>query len=127
MSDLLWTSDVTWMQGIQNRALPGTAVIYRSTLASDGMGGQSETWAAVGTADARLLPPSGDESVAGEQITSITEWFVTVPQGTDITAADRIEIDGARMFEVQWVNNDESWHTALRCRVTAYGEETARE
>lgn len=127
MTQILQTADLTWMRGIQERIQPGTAIVYRSTQTTDGMGGFDEAWAAVGTVSARLLPPSGVEKIAGEQPSSITRWYITLPQSTDVTAKDRISYNSARMFEVDVVNNDESWHTALRCDVTAIGEEAFRE
>lgn len=114
-------AELTWMRGVQDRAIgQGTAVIYRSTNVADGMGGFSDGFAAVGTADARLLPPSGDEKIAGEQITSITEWFLTMTVGTDVIASDRILFNSVQHFDVLWVNNDEHWRTSVRCRCKTY-------
>lgn len=126
MADLIVAADLTWMRTMQEEYLPGTAVIYRSTTTSDGMGGFNDVYSAVGTVDCRLLPPSGDERVAGEQIISITEWFITLPHDTNVTVKDRITVDDVRQFEVLWINENEWSHTAMRCAVKAYGEETSR-
>jgi head-tail adaptor len=122
---MITAAELTAMQATQNLAMPGTAVIQRATLSANGMGGFTETWAAIGTAIARLYPvPSRaiSEMVSGEQVISFTRWAVTMPVGTSILAKDRLLISG-RTFEVGEVNNSESWQTAVRCEVTAYNEE----
>ena len=117
---LLSAAQLLSMQTTQDSALPGTAVIYSAGTVTDGMGGYTETWNAVGTADGRLRPiiSRGDnEYVTGSQVAVVADWFVTMPIDTDITAKDRIRI-GGRALEVSFVNNDESWRTA--CRVRRY-------
>lgn len=128
MTTLLEAADLAWMQDLQQQALPGTAVILRCTLTPDGMGGQTEAWQAAGTAIARLYGQNS-RAVAelasnGAQVIAVTRWYVTLPAGTDVTAADRLSVAG-RLFEVTEVNNDQDWRTALRCAVVAMNEETA--
>ena len=121
---MITAAELTAMQATQNLVMPGTAIINRATLSNDGMGGQTETWAAVGTVTARLYPiPSQQREYAtGGQPSSVSDWFVTVPVGTDVIARDRI-IVSSRTFEVQYVNNDEMYQTAVRCEVAAFNEE----
>ena len=125
MSELLSTSDVTWMQDIQGRALPGTIVIESKTLTTDGMGGYSEAWAAVGTVDGRIMQRvarQSGETLGGAQVSSVTQWFATMPSGTTVTAANRLKFE-SRTYEIISVNNDASWQTATRCEVRALNEE----
>ena len=125
MSELLWLNDLAWMRATQERALPGTVVIERRSLAADGMGGFTETWAAAGTVAGRVYPQnerSMSEGVGGEQQISITRWFATLPHGTVVDARDRLLADG-RTWEIMKVNNDEDWQTAVRCEVVAHNEE----
>ena len=123
---MLTDAELADFRALQRLAMPGSAIIHRATLASDGMGGQTETWPAIGTVAARLYPTqgySGNERMMGAQDMSITDWWLTLPFDADITAADVVKVDG-RVFRVQEVNNDEMWRTALRCKVTARNEGT---
>ena len=113
------------MQGIQERALPGTVVIQRHTLSRDSMGGFTESWAAVGTAIGRIYMRNSllsREGTPGERITSNVRWFATFPVGTDVTAEDRLSLNG-RTWEVTSVNNDQMWQTAVRCECNTMNEE----
>lgn len=122
---LLTAADLSFMQETQAEALPGTVVIERYTRAVDGQGGVYETWAAVGTVVGRVYPRSRmgmGEQVAGAQVMSITDWWGTLPSGTDVTAKDRLYYSN-RTWEVVLVNNDEMWSTAVRCECRAMNEE----
>jgi head-tail adaptor len=123
---MLTQAELTEFRAQQLAAMPGSAILYRATLASDGMGGQTETWAAYGTVAARLYPTAGyssREAFAADQDMALTRWWLSLPYDADITAADLAKVDG-RVFKIQEVNNDEMWCTALRCKVEAHNEET---
>lgn len=123
---MLGMTDLTWMRSAQNSILPGTVTIQRVTLTPDGMGGFTETWSNVGTVAGRLYPVNSRafaESDSGAQLVSQTRWFVTLPVGTIVTAADRLVV-GNRLFHITQVNNSEMWQTAVRCEVSAVNEET---
>lgn len=121
------TDDLTFMRQTQTDALPGTAVIY-STLGtvSDGQGGFYDGTVAIGTVPARLYPRTNriaQESAAnGAQVISLTQWWITMPWDTTVDASHRISMDG-RTWEIQSLNNDEHWRTAIRCQVNALNEE----
>lgn len=121
---MISTAELTAMRATQGSAMPGTVVVERRTLTADGMGGETETWAAVGTVDGRIYPITqrGTEPVTGGQPISMTEWWGTLPVGTDVVAADRL-LYQSRTWEVVAVNNDEVWQTALRCELKAFNEE----
>lgn len=105
--------------------MPGSVVIERATYASDGMGGYSESWAAIGTVIGRVYPQTQrgqGEFVTGGQVVSMTQWYATLPVGTNVTARDRL-LYASRTWEVTSVNNDEMWQTAVRCEVEAHNEE----
>ena len=116
--------DLDWMQVVQNRAQPGTAIVERKALTADGMGGYTESWAAVGTVTARIYPQqrSNAEPVTGGQPIAITRWWFSAPVGTDVKPADRISAS-ERTYEIESTNNDESWQTATRASLIAYNEE----
>ena len=104
------------MRSEQSGTLPDTVVIWRYTADSDGMGGQTETWAAAGTVTGRLSPAgrAGAEAIIAERLTASEPWVITVPTGTSVKERDRLGI-GTRTFEVEFVNEHAAWETALRC------------
>jgi head-tail adaptor len=125
MGVMLGTAALAWMRATQQRAMPGSVVIERRTLAADAMGGFTETWAAVGTVAGRIYPQdvrSVVEPIAGAQVTEKNRWFATMPAGTDVLASDRL-LYASRTWEVMRVNNDEMWQTAVRCEVVTFNEE----
>lgn len=123
---LLSTADLAYMQATQLEAMPGTVVIERYSPVSNGMGGQYETWAAIGTVVGRIYPQmtsnSQNESVGGAQVQSIMQWWATLPVGTDVTAKDRL-LYNSRTWEVTATNSDEMYSTAVRCAVQSFNEE----
>lgn len=112
------------MRATQERAMPGTVVIQRYTLTSDGQAGFYETWNNVGTVIGRIYPQrvQGLESEGGGQLISETRWNATLPAGTDVLAQDRLSYQ-SRTWEVVRVNNDEMWLTAVRAELIAHNEE----
>lgn len=81
--------------------MPVRATISRVTRVSDGAGGTTETWGThlTGVRCRVDLPSSGAEEQVAGQIQSVATVIVTVPHGTDVTARDRLTVDG-RTFEV---------------------------
>lgn len=120
---MISAAELAAMQAQQNLAMPGTVIIQRMTATTDGMGGYTETWAAVGTVTGRISAQSGVEIVTGGQPVSITRWIGTFPAGTSITAKDRVSYD-SRTWEVMEVNNSQMWQTAVRVQLKALGEES---
>lgn len=111
---MLTAAELAAMRSVQVEAMAGTCVITRRTLASDGMGGFTETWAAAGTVTGRVWPAqeSGAERLIADRITEADAWIITVPQGTDVVAKDRITESG-RTFEVVSAIAH-TWETARR-------------
>ncbi len=121
---MLTQAEITAMQATQNLAMPGVVTISRYTMASDGMGGQTQTWANVGTVAGRIYFGNSRafaERVAGEQVVSKTSWYATLPVGTVLTAKDRLTY-GGRVWEVIQVNNSEMWQTAVRAELSSLNE-----
>lgn len=86
---------------LQPNFYPTSATIRRKTRVSDGMGGQTETWADVATVRCRYAPGGGK---AGEQITAdrlenASQWTIAFAGAPDVRDADRVVI-GSRTFEV---------------------------
>ena len=111
---MLTAAELAEMRSVQVEAMAGTCVITRRTLASDGMGGFTETWAAAGTVTGRVWPAteSGAERLIADRITEADAWIITVPQGTDVVAKDRI-VESGRTFEVVSAIAH-TWETARR-------------
>lgn len=111
---MLTADELAEMRSVQVETMAGTCVITRRTLASDGMGGFTETWAAAGTVTGRVWPAteSGAERLIADRITEADAWIITVPQGTDVVAKDRITESG-RTFEVVSAIAH-TWETARR-------------
>jgi hypothetical protein len=90
------------------------------------MGGDYETWAAIGTVVGRIYPQmtsnSQNESVGGAQVQSVMQWWATLPAGTNVTAKDRL-LYNSRTWEVTEANNSEMYQTCVRCAVTSMNEE----
>lgn len=98
--------------------LPGTAVISSKTAVSDGQGGQTWTYAASGTADARLAaentqPRSGE---IASRTASVTSWILTLPADTTILATDRVAFD-SNTYEVISIMDRDPEEIARRVRL----------
>ena len=114
MPDLpLSTAELTQMRHTVEAYLAGTAVIHTATRASDGQGGQSWTYAASGTVDARLSPLQGDEVQLAERIAEVNAQILTVPQATSIDADDRVVYDSVT-YEVKHVATRVPWELSRR-------------
>lgn len=95
--------------------LPETVVIQRSTGASDGMGGSTRTFAANGTASARVDPVwrLGQEREQGGRAIGDSNWVVIMAHDTDVLRGDRI-VHQARALEVVDVRTPQSWELLTR-------------
>lgn len=124
MSLLLNSTQLERMRQVEERSMPGTAIIQRNVETATGMGGMAQSWQNVGTVpcDAWPTPMRGRENVTGGQVTSHLAWFVSVPYGTDVWAKDRLTIAN-RTFEVVAVPNDATWQTNLRLECKTFNEE----
>lgn len=112
---------------VENDWLTGTAIIYRKgTATPDGIGGYSDSYAAVGTVSCDLWENSGrdyENAVSANQDLSLKEWFITVPYNTDILESDIVTID-SKAFDIMSVPLKQSLNTALRCRALSRNQFT---
>lgn len=120
----LTAAELTAMRTTEEEVMSSTCVVERATYAADGMGGRTETWAAVGTVTCDLYPQGRleREAAMGGQVISPSLWFVTVPTTASIIARDRLLID-SRTFEVTFVPNNADHLSALQVEAQAYNEE----
>lgn len=113
---LLSAADLTSMRATLDESLPSTAAISRKTLASDGQGGRTETWATVATVACRVSPMEtrgDDEQVQSDRPLSVGDFVITFPAGTDVRAVDRCIVDSVT-YEVVKPKPRESYELCLR-------------
>lgn len=77
--------------------LSDSCVIQRLVTTSDGQGGSTSTWSAVGTALCTVSPlkTASGAPVVGDQVTEVADRIVTLPAETDVRAADQLVIAGS--------------------------------
>lgn len=83
-------------------AQPDLCVITRKTSVSDGMGGMTDSWAAIAAGvPCRVMNTirQGVEAAEEGRIEDRLDWRIALPVGQDVTARDRIAADGMN-FEV---------------------------
>ena len=92
--------------------IPGV-VIQRATLADDGYGIHTPTWATVATVDASEAKPSAAiMQQYAARIANVTSWTMRFPWGTDIRAGDQIIMPNGDTRLVQADLSDSSYSTA---------------
>lgn len=103
-----------------NASLPGTVVIERPTLTDNGAGGQVTTWVAAGTVSGRLSPRmerAGEELPMGnDAVTAHRRFIVTLPNGTDVRATDRLVTYGGT-YDINNLDNPRSYAIDMRVDV----------
>lgn len=99
-------------------AMPGTAVVWRRTLTSDGAGGQHGTVVASGTVPCRAIPRRGrhvEHVGQAGRVTGISDWEVCVPLGTDVNAStDYLVVQDAGTFDILATNTGRSFAVQVR-------------
>lgn len=124
MSDFFSATDLTELRGVATSAMAGTLVIKRPTRTSDGMGGFTEAYGAVGTVTCHIWRTrEANEMVAGAMVQSKAEWYVGVPFGTDIREIDRAEYNGTTTYQIVHVPKDVTWQAQLRCEAVTLNRE----
>lgn len=112
---MISAAELASLRATLTTSLPGTVTVTRSSVTSDGFGGQTEAWAAIGTVAARVSPTgSGSESITAGGVVAVAPWTVTLPWGTDITERDRMAY-GGQTLEVISTSTPRDWGTAVRC------------
>ena len=104
------------MRHTVNTYLAGTAVIQTATRASDSQGGQTWTYAASGTVDARLSPALGGEAEVASRISERNAMVLTIPWETSIDADDRVVYQSVT-YEVLEVRDRTPWELSRRVYV----------
>lgn len=114
---LLTSAEIADMRATETLALPDTCTISRKTLAGDGRGGNTATWANAATNVACRLGRSGSksgiETIDADKLQQQTPWVVTFAHNQDVRNTDRIVIS-SRTFEAISIEPHEAWTMALR-------------
>lgn len=122
---LLSDADLSVMRAVTALHRPTPAQILRRTLAPDGWGGSTETWAVISPAGfvCRVAPARpGEEVLAEQRLEARDYWHVAVAWDTDLTAMDRVvaQVGSTAMtFEVVSIGprSFEIEHSALCVRL----------
>lgn len=109
------------MRGVLDDSLPDTAVVQTSTWVSDGGGGGTTSWAAVGTYSCRLAPVTStgeaEDADSGARVMADVDRVLTLPATTTITTNDQVVV-GAQTFRVSAVYAPRSWEISRRVKVS---------
>lgn len=118
MADLpLTAGELAAMRSTSQAFMTGTAIISVATRASDGQGGQTWTYAASGTVDARLAyVKGGSEAELGGRVAEVSGLVLTVPAHTSIDEDDRVAYNSVT-YEVEEVLTRVPEEIARRVRV----------
>jgi head-tail adaptor len=111
---MLGTGELARMRATQEAALPDSCTIQEATVTQDDIGQPLKGWtAAASDVACRLARKRTRETVAGEKVTEVGDWVLTVAHDQLLTCGNRVVI-GSRIFEIVGVNTGESWETATR-------------
>lgn len=95
--------------------MPDAGTILRRTLADDGEGGKSATYADHATTPYRLAPISaGRDQLKAGRVAAEQEWYLTVPHAAGLLDTDRFRAADGRVFEVVSSAATGSYATAQR-------------
>jgi hypothetical protein len=112
---MLTADELAGMRAAQAVALPDTTTITRPAFATDGYGGATRTWDTVDSdVPCRFAASTGGEAVDQSRVVSRRTWTVTVTDGTDLQAGDRVTGPGGLTLDVVAVATRGAWTTATQ-------------
>lgn len=112
---MLSSAELAAVRNVQASTMRDVAIVKRVTQTADGAGGFTEAWATAYTTVCRIAPAGNrDLQTLASRLNDKAAWRITVPQSTDVTEADRIEV-GARSFEILQVLDGRTYETARVC------------
>lgn len=112
----LSTLEIAQMRTDQSTYWPDTCTLQTVALASDGMGGQAETWSNTHTSVAcRVSPVTSNrgESAQADQVAAVTAWVLTVAHNQTIDETMRCVHD-SETYEIVSLEDTHSHRTARR-------------
>ena len=108
--------DLALLRETQERALPETCDRIRVVYGDDGIGGRTEVGTSIllGIPCRRTVASWPRDILRSGGVAIRVTKIVTLPHGTDVEEADRLEIGGSA-YEVVGFLSVGAWETALRC------------
>ena len=110
---MLSAGDIHLMRATVDRAMPGTAVVTTLSQVSDGMGGQTDSYAATGTVSARVDYMSAEEAEIAGRLAERASYVLTVTHDAGLTETDRI-VHASGTYEVTAVLPVAPWDLCQR-------------
>lgn len=100
----------------QTAKMDRRVTIQQVTEASDGQGGQTETWADVATVWASINPMSDYEKFQAQQLQTNTTHKLTIRYRTGLTTKHRV-LFGTRIFNIKGIVNpgEANFFLNLKC------------
>lgn len=124
MSDFFSAADMAEFEDVAASAMAGTLVIKRETRTGDGIGGFTTAFLPVGTVSCHIWRfRYGDEYVTGAQVQSRAQWYVAVPNGTDIREIDICDYNGTVTYQITSVPLGVTWNPQIQCEAVTYNRE----
>lgn len=118
------TADMDELEDVALSAMSGSAVIRRQTRTASGMGTYSESYPAVGTVPVHIWRTQEVSSrVAGAQVNSIAEWFIAVPNGTDLRETTDWIVYEDTTYQIVHVPVGVTWNPHLRAEAITNNRE----
>lgn len=95
-----------------------TCVIARLSEVSDGQGGMTQAWTAVGTADCRIVANTGNLQQFSMRLNEriLGDYTLTLSVDNDVREDDRVTVD-AVTYRVIFADAVREWQTALRVQL----------
>ena len=127
VSMLLSADELTSMRGLMARTYPETVITYKQVRTPDDSGGFAVVWDDQTPTIGRISPMAAGvgganaEALIAARLGTAEAWLLTVPQGTDIDATDRVTLGGTRGFEVAVVLAPRTWELSRRVVVVELG------
>ncbi len=113
-STLLSANELADIRSATELLLPQSVIISALTEVSEGQGGFTQSWAASGTVDCRLVAKQGGERMLAGQIAATGSYMLTVPHDSTIAVDNRATVDGIA-YRVLFIDAVKTWRAAIRC------------
>lgn len=110
----LTDAELAAMRGAMLPMFQDECVISRLSSVADGQGGYTQTFAAIGTADCRIVAKTGTERLLAAQNNPIGNYTLSVPYDTTIAVADRVTVNSDN-YRVVFVDDVNELRAMTRC------------
>src|SRR5512140_3050260 len=115
-SSLIPAQELTDMRAAAELTFPDSCIVKRLAEVSDSQGGFTQSWAAVGTVDCRLVAKSGNTRSVAANLNATGAYTLTVPHDKDIREADVAVVDSVT-FRVYFLFYVMFWLVTIRADV----------